>query len=133
MKIKIGAVEYAPRMPMIATINRLVSAWFDALQFTRRDDGTIERRGPIDGHLVGVVGAAIAAELLPASDRDRFGLPDLWSFPTVAAYGAAVVERLENQKVAQYVDLCANAADYFDALQSVTLTDDDAAAAENPI
>ena len=105
MKIKIGASEYAPRMPLIATI---------------------------DGHLVGVVGAAIAAELLPASDRDRIGLPDLWSFPTVAAYGAAVVEQMERQKVATYAELCTSASAYFDALQSVTLTDDDAAAAENP-
>jgi hypothetical protein len=132
MNIQIGGATFTPRMPLIAAINRLTHAWYAALNLGRTAAGDVEQRGPIDPHMVSVVGAAIAAELLPAAERQRIGIGDLWSYPSVPAYGAAVMEAFERSKIATYAEVSERSIEYFETLRAVTLTDDDADDAADP-
>ena len=132
MDIQIGGATFTPRMPLIAAINRLMHAWYSALNLGRTAEGGVEQRGPIDPHMVSVVGAAIAAELMPAAERDRIGIGDLWSYPSVPAYGAAAIEAFERAKLATYAEVSARSIEYFDALRAVTVTDEDANSAADP-
>ena len=119
-------------MPFIATTNRLLFAWFSALGLERTSSGDVKQRGPIDPHLVAAVGAAIAAELLPASERQRIGIGDIWAFPNVAAFGASSIEAFENDGAATYAELSERSLEYFEALRAVTMTETEVDDAANP-